>query len=158
MDDSLSGGRTRSVPPPVRVQRFASYLCNSLHAQRQPCRLPLVVSRVSHSGVTTPYVWHAPAMRDRIAMRTAHTADLDAATLTAARSLMHAVFCGEMTDHDWEHALGGVHALVWERGELSDTRPWSSDGSSMADARCGRATSRESSFAATVRDAATAQR
>ena len=23
-----------------------------------------------------------------------------------------------MTDHDWEHALGGVHALVWEGGEL----------------------------------------
>ena len=23
-----------------------------------------------------------------------------------------------MTDHAWRHALGGMHALVWERGEL----------------------------------------
>jgi aminoglycoside 2'-N-acetyltransferase I len=23
-----------------------------------------------------------------------------------------------MTDHDWEHALGGVHALVWEGADL----------------------------------------
>jgi aminoglycoside 2'-N-acetyltransferase I len=23
-----------------------------------------------------------------------------------------------MTGHDWEHALGGIHALVWDGGEL----------------------------------------
>ncbi|MGH2944169.1 MAG: GNAT family N-acetyltransferase, partial [Solirubrobacteraceae bacterium] len=57
-------------------------------------------------------------MSERTGLWTAHTADLDAATLTAARSLLDAVFTGEMTDHDWEHALGGVHALVWEAGEL----------------------------------------
>jgi aminoglycoside 2'-N-acetyltransferase I len=51
-------------------------------------------------------------------LRTAHTADLDAATLQATRALLDDVFRGEMTDHDWEHALGGVHALVWEDGEL----------------------------------------
>ena len=51
-------------------------------------------------------------------LRTAHTADLDAATLRAARDLLEAVFEGDMTDHDWEHALGGVHALVWEEDEL----------------------------------------
>ncbi len=39
-------------------------------------------------------------------VRTAHTADLDTATLTAARSLLDAVFKGELTEHDWEHALG----------------------------------------------------
>jgi aminoglycoside 2'-N-acetyltransferase I len=50
--------------------------------------------------------------------QTAHTADLDPATLRAARSLLEAVFAGEMTEDDWEHALGGVHALVWEEGEL----------------------------------------
>jgi len=50
-------------------------------------------------------------------LRTAHTADLDAATLTAARALLYDVF-DDMTDQDWEHALGGVHALVWEEGEL----------------------------------------
>jgi aminoglycoside 2'-N-acetyltransferase I len=51
-------------------------------------------------------------------VRTAHTADLDLATLEAAKALLEAVFAGEMTDHDWEHALGGVHALAWERDEL----------------------------------------
>jgi aminoglycoside 2'-N-acetyltransferase I len=48
----------------------------------------------------------------------AHTADLDAATLKAARALLDAVFADEMTDHDWEHALGGMHAIVWEGEEL----------------------------------------
>ena len=51
-------------------------------------------------------------------VRTSHTADLDAATLRAARALLDAVFGADMTDHDWEHALGGVHALVWEGGAL----------------------------------------
>jgi aminoglycoside 2'-N-acetyltransferase I len=51
-------------------------------------------------------------------VRTAHTADLDAATLTAARALLDAVFGEDMTDEDWEHALGGIHALVWENDEL----------------------------------------
>lgn len=51
-------------------------------------------------------------------VRTAHTADLDAATLGAARALLDAAFGDEMTDEDWDHALGGVHALVWERDEL----------------------------------------
>ena len=50
-------------------------------------------------------------------LQTAHTAELDAATLTAARALLYDVF-NDMTDHDWEHALGGVHALVWEGADL----------------------------------------
>jgi aminoglycoside 2'-N-acetyltransferase I len=52
------------------------------------------------------------------AVRTAHTADLDAATLRTARGLLDAVFGEEITDEDWDHALGGVHALVWEADEL----------------------------------------
>ena len=51
-------------------------------------------------------------------VRTAHTADLDITTLKAARALLDAVFEEDMTEHDWEHALGGVHALVWEGDEL----------------------------------------
>jgi len=51
-------------------------------------------------------------------VHSAHTADLDIPTLRAARALLDAVFEGDMTDHDWEHALGGVHALVWEEDEL----------------------------------------
>lgn len=49
---------------------------------------------------------------------TAHTADLDTETLKAARTLLDDVFEADLTDHDWEHALGGVHALVWEGTEL----------------------------------------
>ncbi|MDX2703906.1 GNAT family N-acetyltransferase [Streptomyces sp. PA03-6a] len=48
----------------------------------------------------------------------AHTADLDAAVLGAARSLLDAAFEGGLSDADWEHALGGMHALVWEDGGL----------------------------------------
>ncbi len=50
-------------------------------------------------------------------LRTAHTADLDAITLEAARALLYDVF-DDMTEHDWEHSLGGVHALVWEGPDL----------------------------------------
>jgi len=53
-----------------------------------------------------------------IEVRTAHTADLDATTLTAARALLDAVFEGEMGDHDWEHSLGGVHAIASEGNEV----------------------------------------
>jgi len=51
-------------------------------------------------------------------VRVAHTADLDAPTLRAARALLEDVFAGELDDHDWEHALGGMHALGYEDGAL----------------------------------------
>lgn len=44
----------------------------------------------------------------------AHTGQLDAAVRAAARDLLEEVFEGELTDDDWEHALGGVHAMVWD--------------------------------------------
>ncbi|WP_412539488.1 GNAT family N-acetyltransferase [Longispora sp. K20-0274] len=44
---------------------------------------------------------------------TAHTADLDPDTLAAARALLYDVF-DDMTEPDWEHCLGGVHAVLWE--------------------------------------------
>jgi aminoglycoside 2'-N-acetyltransferase I len=47
-----------------------------------------------------------------------HTADLSQATLDKARALLHDVFEGDLDDHDWDHALGGMHALVWESGDL----------------------------------------
>jgi aminoglycoside 2'-N-acetyltransferase I len=53
-----------------------------------------------------------------IDVRMIHTADLDTATLGAARALLDVVFGDDMTDHDWDHALGGLHALVWDEGEL----------------------------------------
>jgi aminoglycoside 2'-N-acetyltransferase I len=47
-----------------------------------------------------------------------HTADLDAATRAAARALLDEVFAGELTDEDWEHCQGGLHALAYDGGEL----------------------------------------
>ena len=53
-----------------------------------------------------------------VQVRTAHTADLDAATLEAVRVMLVAAF-DDMSSDDWEHALGGMHALAWEDGELA---------------------------------------
>jgi aminoglycoside 2'-N-acetyltransferase I len=50
-------------------------------------------------------------------IQTAHTADLEPPALAAARALLYDVF-DDMTEHDWEHSLGGMHALVWEGDEL----------------------------------------
>jgi aminoglycoside 2'-N-acetyltransferase I len=47
-----------------------------------------------------------------------HTGQLDPAVLAAARELLEQVFDGKLTEHDWEHCLGGVHALLWEGAEL----------------------------------------
>ena len=51
-------------------------------------------------------------------LRTAHTADLDPGTLRAARALLDEVFNGDLAEADWEHALGGVHALVSDGPDL----------------------------------------
>ena len=52
-----------------------------------------------------------------ISVRVAHTAQLDPGTLSDARALLYAVF-DDMTEEDWEHSLGGLHALAYEGGEL----------------------------------------
>jgi aminoglycoside 2'-N-acetyltransferase I len=49
-------------------------------------------------------------------LRVAHTADLDAGTLNGIRELMDVVFPDDFEEHDWEHALGGMHALITEDG------------------------------------------
>jgi aminoglycoside 2'-N-acetyltransferase I len=46
-----------------------------------------------------------------------HTAQLSADELTAARALCDASY-SEFGDADWEHALGGMHALVLDGGVL----------------------------------------
>jgi aminoglycoside 2'-N-acetyltransferase I len=51
-------------------------------------------------------------------IRTAHTYELDRETLAAARALLVAAFPGEITDDDWDHGLGGIHALAYADGEL----------------------------------------
>ncbi len=50
-------------------------------------------------------------------LRIAHTADLDDATRHTARALLDEVF-DDMTDGDWDHSLGGMHATLWEGAEL----------------------------------------
>lgn len=50
-------------------------------------------------------------------LEVAHTADLSRSQLEAGRALMYAAF-DDATDDDWEHGLGGMHAMVWEAGEL----------------------------------------
>jgi len=51
-------------------------------------------------------------------VRTAHTAELSPAELQAIRVLLDEAFDEDITDDDYEHALGGIHALVWEGREL----------------------------------------
>ena len=50
-------------------------------------------------------------------LQVAHTADLEVSTRRAARALLDDVF-DDMTDEDWDHSLGGMHALLWEDAEL----------------------------------------
>ena len=52
-----------------------------------------------------------------VAVQVAHTGMLPRYVLRSARQLLDAVF-DDLTDEDWEHALGGVHALVWEDDQL----------------------------------------
>ncbi len=53
-------------------------------------------------------------------LRVAHTAHLSGEDLRAVRVLLDGAFPGEeaFTEEDHEHALGGVHALLWEGPEL----------------------------------------
>ncbi len=51
-------------------------------------------------------------------IRTAHTYELDPETLAAARALLEAAFPHERTDDDWDHGLGGIHALAYADGAL----------------------------------------
>lgn len=50
--------------------------------------------------------------------RLIHTSDLDAETRDDARAMVVDAFGGEFTDADWEHALGGMHAIICRHGAL----------------------------------------
>lgn len=50
-------------------------------------------------------------------IRLMHTAHLTADVLAGARALLDEAF-DDMDDADWEHALGGLHALAWDGPEL----------------------------------------
>jgi aminoglycoside 2'-N-acetyltransferase I len=50
--------------------------------------------------------------------RLVHTADLDADTHQRICEMVTEAFAGEFTETDWEHALGGMHALIWHHGAI----------------------------------------
>lgn len=50
--------------------------------------------------------------------RLIHTSDLDTETLHRAYELVIGAFDGDFTDADWEHTLGGMHAVIVSHGAL----------------------------------------
>lgn len=50
--------------------------------------------------------------------RLIHTSDLDNETRQNAHDLLVDAFEGDFTDDDWDHTLGGMHALVYHHGAL----------------------------------------
>lgn len=50
--------------------------------------------------------------------RLIHTSDLDNETRQSAHQLLVDAFEDKFNEHDWEHALGGMHALVYRHGVL----------------------------------------
>ena len=50
--------------------------------------------------------------------RLIHTSDLDTEMRQNAYQLVIDAFAGEFTDADWEHSLGGMHAVIVQRGAL----------------------------------------
>ncbi|MBT2424690.1 GNAT family N-acetyltransferase [Streptomyces sp. ISL-112] len=57
-------------------------------------------------------------MTELPAVRAAHTYELTAAVRDEIRTLLDTAFEGDFGDDDWEHCLGGVHALVRDTGGL----------------------------------------
>ncbi len=51
-------------------------------------------------------------------LRLAHTASLGDGELRTGRALLDEAFDGDFTDDDFDHALGGMHALVSVGGEV----------------------------------------
>ncbi|WP_074133115.1 GNAT family N-acetyltransferase [Mycolicibacterium houstonense] len=50
--------------------------------------------------------------------RLIHTSDLDHETREGARRMVFEAFDGMFSEADWEHALGGMHALICQHGAL----------------------------------------
>ena len=51
-------------------------------------------------------------------LRVCESGRLSSAELRAIRGLLDEAFAGDFSDHDWEHALGGWHALITERAAI----------------------------------------
>src|ERR1700740_811433 len=50
--------------------------------------------------------------------RLVHTADLDTEARQRVRQMVTDAFAGEFTESDWEHTLGGMHALICHHGAM----------------------------------------
>lgn len=50
--------------------------------------------------------------------RLVHTSDLDSETRQRIHRMVTDAFAGDFTENDWEHALGGMHALIWRHGAI----------------------------------------
>ncbi|OBB46042.1 MULTISPECIES: GNAT family N-acetyltransferase [unclassified Mycobacterium] len=50
--------------------------------------------------------------------RLIHTSDLDPETREDAKRMVIDAFEGEFTEVDWEHSLGGMHAMIFDHGAL----------------------------------------
>ncbi|KZS52056.1 aminoglycoside 2'-N-acetyltransferase [Mycobacterium kansasii] len=50
--------------------------------------------------------------------RLVHTSDLDGETRQRIHQMVADAFAGDFTENDWEHALGGMHALIWHHGAI----------------------------------------
>jgi aminoglycoside 2'-N-acetyltransferase I len=51
---------------------------------------------------------------ERFHLQIEHTSAVSREVLAASRDLLDLVFDGEMTDDDWDHSLGGMHAIAWK--------------------------------------------
>ena len=74
-----------------------------------------------YQDVGAPHVRGASGAQRARAVHTArlvHTSDLDNETRDGARRMVIEAFDGDYTDTDWEHALGGMHALIVQHGAL----------------------------------------
>jgi aminoglycoside 2'-N-acetyltransferase I len=72
----------------------------------------------------------------------AHTAQLEPGVLRAARGLLDGVFAGELSDDNWEHCLGGLHAVLWQWAEVVGDAALVQRRLLHGAARCAPATSR----------------
>jgi aminoglycoside 2'-N-acetyltransferase I len=50
--------------------------------------------------------------------RLVHTSDLDGETRQRVWQMVTDAFAGDFTENDWEHSLGGMHALIWRHGAI----------------------------------------
>jgi aminoglycoside 2'-N-acetyltransferase I len=50
--------------------------------------------------------------------RLVHTADLDVEARQRVRQMVTEAFAGDFTETDWEHTLGGMHAVICRHGAI----------------------------------------